>query len=114
MNAGKPITSQAIEYFPLPTYHQRASQYQGENKVKSFSCDIESCLWSQSAKLFQMGIRGPTSRNSLDNTNEVGDSTLRHWCTTTEIYLHSMGNPERDAMWVFEIAQEKGVTDNAI
>lgn len=92
MYAGKLIFSQVMEHLPLRTFHQCVSRYQGEYKVKSFSCldqymcmafaqltyreslrDIETCLRSQSAKLFHMGIRGPVSRNTLANANKVRD-----------------------------------------
>lgn len=92
MYAGKLIFSQVMEYLPLRTFHRCVTRYQGEYKVKSFSCldqylcmafaqltyreslrDIEACLRSQSAKLFHMGIRGPVSRNTLANANMVRD-----------------------------------------
>jgi len=81
-----------MEYLPLRTFHQCVRRYQGEYKVKAFSCldqylcmafaqltyreslrDIEACLRAQSGKLYHMGIRGPISRNTLANANMVRD-----------------------------------------
>lgn len=92
MYTGKLIFSQVMEYLPLRTFHQCVRRYQGEYKVKAFSCldqymcmafaqltyreslrDIEACLRSQKAKLYHMGICGPISRNTLANANMVRD-----------------------------------------
>ena len=92
MYTGKLIFSQVMEYLPLRTFHQCVRRYQGEYKVKAFSCldqylcmafaqltyreslrDIEACLRAQSKKLYHMGIRGPISRNTLANANMVRD-----------------------------------------
>lgn len=35
--------------------------------------DIEACLRSQSAKLYHLGIRGNTARNTLANANATRD-----------------------------------------
>lgn len=45
MYAGKLIFSQVMEHLPLRTFHQCVSRYQGEYKVKSFSClDQYMCM----------------------------------------------------------------------
>ena len=81
-----------MEFLPLPTFHQCVARYQGNYKVKEFSCldqyycmafaqityreslrDIEACLRAQQGKLYHMGIRGPVSRNTLANANKVRD-----------------------------------------
>lgn len=67
-------------------------RYQGERKVKSFSCldqflsmafaqltyreslrDIEACLRAQRSKLYHLGIRSAVARNTLANANTVRD-----------------------------------------
>lgn len=67
-------------------------RYQGERKVKSFSCldqflsmafaqltyreslrDIEACLRAQRSKLYHLGIRSTVARNTLANANTVRD-----------------------------------------
>jgi hypothetical protein len=92
MSAGKLVFSQVIDHLPLHTFRQCVKRYQGNHKVKSFSCldqllcmafaqltyreslrDIEACLRAQSHKLYHMGIRSQVSRNTLANANKVRD-----------------------------------------
>jgi len=92
MNAGKSIFSQLTEFLPAQEFRQCVARYQGDYKLKSFSCwdqflclafaqltyreslrDIEACLRSQQAKLYHMGIRGRVSRNTLAHANSVRD-----------------------------------------
>lgn len=92
MNAGKSIFSQLTEFLPTTEFRQCVARYQGNYKLKSFSCwdqflcmafaqltyreslrDIEACLRSQQAKLYHMGIRGRVSRNTLAHANSVRD-----------------------------------------
>jgi hypothetical protein len=92
MNAGKSIFSQLTEFLPTTEFRQCVARYQGDYKLKSFSCwdqflcmafaqltyreslrDIEACLRSQQAKLYHMGIRGRVSRNTLAHANSVRD-----------------------------------------
>jgi len=90
--AGKVVFSQIMEFLPLHIFHQCVDRYNGNYKVKEFSCldqyycmafaqityreslrDIEACLRAQQGKLYHMGIRGPVSRNTLANANKVRD-----------------------------------------
>lgn len=90
--SGKIIFSQVMDYLPRRTFHQCVERYQGNFRVKEFSCldhylcmafaqltfreslrDIEACLRSQKKKLYHMGIKGPVSRNTLANANKVRD-----------------------------------------
>jgi len=92
MYTGKLIFSQVMEHLPLHVFHQCVDRYQGDFKIKEFSCldqylclafaqltyreslrDIESCLRSQKSKLYHMGIRASVSRNNLSNANKVRD-----------------------------------------
>lgn len=92
MNAGKSIFSQLTEFLPTQEFRQCVARYQGDYKLKSFSCwdqflcmafaqltyreslrDIEACLRSQQAKLYHMGIRGRMSRNTLAHANSTRD-----------------------------------------
>lgn len=92
MYAGKVVFSQIMEFLPLHIFHQCVDRYNGNYKVKEFSCldqyycmafaqityreslrDIEACLRAQQGKLYHMGIRGPVSRNTLANANKVRD-----------------------------------------
>lgn len=92
MNAGKTVFAQLMNFLPVYEFHQCVERYDGEYKVKSFSCwdqylsmafaqltyreslrDIEACLRAAGAKLYHMGIRGKVSRNTLANANQVRD-----------------------------------------
>ena len=76
----------------MHTFRRRVHKYDGNHKVKSFSCldqflcmaftqltyreslrATETCLRSQSEKLYHMGIRGGISRNTLFNANKLRD-----------------------------------------
>jgi len=93
MNQGKLVFAQLMQHLPLTTFHRCVRRYQGERKVKSFSCldqflcmafaqltyreslrDIEACLRAQSAKLYHMGIHSAVARNTLANANAT-----RNW-----------------------------------
>lgn len=92
MNTGKTVFSQVMEFLPLYEFRKCVERYQGDYKVKSFSCmdqflclafaqltfreslrDIEACLRSMQNKLYHMGIRGRVSRNTLSNANNRRD-----------------------------------------
>jgi hypothetical protein len=93
MNTGKLVFSQVIDHLPLYTFQRCVKRYQGNHKIKTFTCmdqylcmafaqitfreslrDIEVCLRAQNKKLYHMGIRGLVSRNTLANANKV-----RNW-----------------------------------
>ena len=92
MNAGKTIFSQLMDFIPPYVFQKCVDQYNGNYKVKSFSCwdqylcmafaqltyreslrDIQVCLRAAQIKLYHMGIRGKVSRNTLANANQVRD-----------------------------------------
>lgn len=92
MFVGKLVFAQVMEHLPLHTFRRCVLRYQGDHKVKQFSCvdqllvmmfaqltfreslrDIEACLRAQEAKLYHMGIRGGIARNTLANANAVRD-----------------------------------------
>ena len=92
MNQGKLVFAQLMEHFPLTTFRRCVTRYQGEHKVKTFSCldqflcmafaqltyreslrDIEACLRAQRSKLYHLGIRSVMARNTLANANMVRD-----------------------------------------
>lgn len=92
MNGGKSIFSQLTDFLPWPEFQECVARYQGDYKLKSFSCwdqylcmafaqltyreslrDIEACLRANQTKLYHMGIRGRVSRNTLANANSVRD-----------------------------------------
>jgi hypothetical protein len=93
MNSGRTVFSQIMAFLPLKQFHGCVKRYQGDHKVKSFSCldqfltlafaqltyreslrDIEACLRAVQPRLYHMGFRCPrVSRNTLANANEVRD-----------------------------------------
>jgi len=92
MNSGKTIFSQIMDFLPMNDFRKCVNRYQGNYKVKSFSCfdqflcmvfaqltyreslrDIEACLRSIQRKLYHVGFRGKVSRNTLAHANENRD-----------------------------------------
>ena len=92
MHRGNLVFAQLMEHLPMHTFRRCVTRYDGNHKVKSFSCldqflcmgfaqltyreslrDIEACLRAQREKLYHMGIRGGISRNTLANANKVRD-----------------------------------------
>jgi hypothetical protein len=92
MNSGKTIFSQTMDFLPTYEFRQCVQRYNGNYKIKSFSCwdqflclafaqltyreslrDIQACLRGAQLKLYHMGIRGKISRNTLAHANQVRD-----------------------------------------
>jgi hypothetical protein len=92
MHTGRLVFSQVMDYLPMHTFRQCVNRYQGNRKIKNFSCldqflcmafaqltyreslrDIEVCLRAQHKKLYHMGIRGGIARNTLANANKIRD-----------------------------------------
>jgi len=92
MNFGKILFSQLMDFLPTYEFRQSVERYDGNYKIKSFSCwdqylcmafaqltyreslrDIQACLRAAQVKLYHMGIRGKVSRNTLAHANEVRD-----------------------------------------
>ena len=93
MYSGQIVFTQVISHLPLKKFHRIVQRYNGNHKVKDFTCldqlltmafaqltyreslrDIEACLRSQKNKLYHMGIRSNVSRNTMANANET-----RNW-----------------------------------
>ena len=92
MFTGKLVFAQVMEHMPLKVFRRCVQTYNGNHKVKSFSCldqylcmafaqltyreslrETEVCLRAQNKKLYHMGIRGGIARNTLSNANKVRD-----------------------------------------
>jgi len=92
MNIGRIVFAQLMDFVPSYEFRQCVERYNGNYKVKSFSCwdqflcmafaqltyreslrDIEACLRVAKTKLYHMGIRGKISRNTLAHANETRD-----------------------------------------
>lgn len=92
MHAGKLVFAQLPSHLPLTTFRRYVAAFDGEHKIKSFTCleqflclafaqltyreslrDIEACLRAQSEKLYHMGVRSRISRSTLADANESRD-----------------------------------------
>ncbi len=92
MYTGQLVFSQIMAHLPMHIFHRCVERYNGNHKVKSFTCldqylsmafaqlthreglrGIEVCLRSQQKKLYHMGFRGGISRNTLSNANKIRD-----------------------------------------
>ena len=81
-----------MDFLPVNDFRQCVERYNGNYKIKSFSCwdqylcmafaqltyreslrDIQACLRAAKQKLYHMGIRGKVSRNTLAHANQVRD-----------------------------------------
>lgn len=109
MNIGKTVFSQIMGFLPLYEFRKCVERYQGDYKIKSFSCmdqflclafaqltfreslrDIEACLRSMKSKLYHMGIRGQIARNTLSNANNIRD--WRIYADFAQILIHKARN----------------------
>jgi hypothetical protein len=81
-----------MDFLPLSEFRRCVARYQGDYKVRGFSCldqflclafaqltyreslrDIEICLRALQPKLYHMGIRGRVARSTLADANESRD-----------------------------------------
>jgi len=86
------LFAQVIEYAPRYEFQKCVARYQGNHRVRSFTCwdqllclifaqltyreslrDIVACLRSVDGRLYHMGIRGTVSRSTLAEANEQRD-----------------------------------------
>lgn len=92
MNEGRPVFAQLVEHLPGRQFRRIVGRYEGNRRVRSFSCwdqflcmtfaqltyreglrDIEACLRAQGDRLYHLGIRGRVSRSTLADANERRD-----------------------------------------
>src|SRR5881227_1044012 len=92
MNHGQLVFAQLMQHLPLTTFRRCVARYQGEHKIKWFSCldqflcmafaqlsyreslrDIEACLRAMQPRLYHMGFRSTVARNTLAHANELRD-----------------------------------------
>ena len=122
MNTGKTVFAQVMEHLPLPDFRKCVHRYDGNYKVKTFSCldqflvmafaqlsyreslrDIEACLWAMRNKLYHMGIRGGVSRNNLAHANETRD--WRIWADFAQVLIHTARHLYADDSFGIELDQ---------
>ena len=92
MHTGRTVFAQVMDFVPLREFHQCVARYEGEYKVRDFSCldqflclafaqvtyreslrDIETCLRAMQPRLYHMGIRARVARSTLADANEKRD-----------------------------------------
>ncbi len=88
MNQGRSLFSQILQYLPHYELAKCVAQYDGNRRVRSFSChdqllcmafaqmtfrdslrDTVCCLRASGTTLYHMGIRGRVSRSTLADAN---------------------------------------------
>lgn len=106
MYTGKIVLSQIMEFLPMYEFQKCVNRYQGNRKIRRFSCldqflcmafaqltfreslrDVESCLRSVNTKLYHMGIRGSISRSTLSDANEHRD--WRIYADFAQVLIHA-------------------------
>jgi hypothetical protein len=97
MYAGKLVFAQLTDLIHPEQFRRCVRRYQGDYKVKSFSCwsqflcmafgqltfreslrDVETCLRSRPGQLYHLGIRGAVSRSVLADANRERDWRIYH------------------------------------
>jgi len=92
MHHGQIVFAQLMEFLPQHAFRKCVNRYQGNYRMRSFSCydqflcmafaqltfreslrDIECCLRALEEKLYHAGIRGQVSRSTLADANESRD-----------------------------------------
>ena len=92
MNLGQTVFAQLMDFVPAHEFRRCVERYRGNYKVSRFSCwdqflcmafaqltyreslrDIETCLRALGPRLYHAGIRGPVSRSTLADANELRD-----------------------------------------
>ena len=106
MYTGHYIFTQLMDHVPWHIFRQCVARYDGEHKIKHFSCrdqfrcyafaqltsreslrDIEACLNFMASKLYHLGFRCPRiARNTMANANAVRD-----WRIYADFAQHLIG-----------------------
>ena len=92
MYQGQTVFAQLMDFLPRHSFRQCVDRYQGNYRMRSFSCydrvlcmafaqltfreslrDIECCLRALEEKLYHAGFRGQVSRSTLADANENRD-----------------------------------------
>jgi len=105
MHQGQIVFSQLMEFVPQHAFRKCVNRYQGNYRMRSFSCydqflcmafaqltfreslrDIECCLGALEEKLYHAGFRGQVSRSTLADANENRD--WRIYADFTQLLIH--------------------------
>ena len=116
MNSEQTIFSQLMDFIPQYEFRKCVERYNGNYKIKSFSCwdqylcmafaqftfreslrDIQACLRASQQKLYHMGFRGKVSRNTLAHANQVRD--WRIYADFAHVLIKRSGREQSCGMW---------------
>ena len=105
MYQGQTVFSQLMDFLPRHSFRQCVTRYQGNYRMRSFSCydqflcmafaqltfreslrDIECCLGALEEKLYHAGFRGHVSRSTLADANENRD--WRIYADFAQLLIH--------------------------
>jgi len=105
MYQGQTVLSQLMEFLPRHSFRRCVNRYQGNYRMRSFSCydqflcmvfaqltfreslrDIECCLGALEEKLYHAGFRGQVSRSTLADANENRD--WRIYADFAQLLIH--------------------------
>ena len=105
MYQGQTVFSQLMDFLPRHSFRQCVNRYQGNYRMRSFSCydqflcmafaqltfreslrDIECCLGALEEKLYHAGFRGHVSRSTLADANENRD--WRIYADFAQLLIH--------------------------
>ena len=105
MYQGQTVFSQLMDFLPRHSFRQCVTRYQGNYRMRSFSCydqflcmafaqltfreslrDIECCLGALEEKLYHAGFRGKVSRSTLADANENRD--WRIYADFAQLLIH--------------------------
>ena len=122
MNTGITTFSQIMDFLPMHEFRKCVQRYNGNHKVKSFSCfeqflcmafaqltyreslrDIEACLRSMKKKLYHMGIRSNISRSNLAHANENRD--WRIYADFAQVLIHTARELYKNDEFCIELDQ---------
>ena len=92
MNPRRTVFAQLLQHLPRYEFDKCVRRYDGNYRIRRFPCydqllclvfaqltyreslrDIETCLNSHHEKLYHVGFRGPVSRSTLADANELRD-----------------------------------------
>jgi hypothetical protein len=105
MYQGQTVFSQLMDFLPRHSFRQCVTRYQGNYRMRSFSCydqflcmafaqltfreslrDIECCLGALEEKLYHAGFRGKVSRSTLADANE--NRNWRIYADFAQLLIH--------------------------
>jgi len=132
MNSGKYVFSQIMQFLPLHKFRKCVNRYQGNYKVKNFTCldqflamafaqltfreslrDIEACLHAMKSNLYHMGFRTPViSRSTLAKANENRD--WRIYSDFAQILMHIANRLYKDDSFAVDLKETVYALDSSI